>query len=50
MSSSALAPSYFVWSKSDRNGQIFYDIAYMWNLKKNSKNERIYKTEIESQM
>ena len=22
------------WSKSDREGQILYDIAYMWNLKK----------------
>ena len=22
------------WSKSDRKGQISYDIAYMWNLKK----------------
>ena len=37
MSSSALAPSYFVWSKSDRKGQISYEISYehyMWNLKK----------------
>ena len=30
--------------------QISYDIAYMWNLKKNGTNELIYKTEIESQM
>ena len=27
-----------------------YDIAYMWNLKKNSTNELTYKTEVESQM
>ena len=25
------------WSKSDREGQISYDIAYMWNLKKEYK-------------
>ena len=28
------------WSKSDREGQILYDITYMWNLKNNNK--RIY--------
>ena len=53
MSSSALAPSYFVWSKSDRKGQMSYEISYehyMWNLKKSCKNELIYKTEIESQI
>ena len=38
------------WSKSDRERQISYDIAYMWNLKKNGTNELIYKIEIESQM
>ena len=38
------------WSKSARERQISYDIAYMWNLKKNGTNEPIYKTEIESQM
>ena len=38
------------WGKSDRERQISYDIAYMWNLKKNGTNEPIYKTEIESQM
>ena len=41
------------WSKSDREWQIAYDIACMWNLKntkKNGTNELIYKTEIESQM
>ena len=37
------------WSQSDRERQISYDIAYMWNLK-NGRNELIYKTEIESQM
>ena len=35
--------------KSDRERQISYDIAYMWNLK-NGTNECIYKTEIEPQM
>ena len=35
------------WSKLDRERQISYDIAYMWNLK-NGTNELIYKTEIES--
>ena len=34
-------------SKSDRERQIPYDIAYMWNLKKkNGTNELIYKTKI----
>ena len=36
------------WSKSDRERQISYDIAYMWNLKSDT-NELIYKTEIDSQ-
>ena len=35
--------------KSDRERQISYGIAYMWNVKKGTK-ELIYKTEIESQM
>ena len=30
--------------KSDRERQISYDTAYMWNLKKNDTNELIYKT------
>ena len=34
------------WSESDRERQISYDIAYIWNLKKNGTNEPIYKTEI----
>ena len=33
------------WSKSERERQISYDVAYMWNLKKNDTNELIYKTE-----
>ena len=42
--------SHTEWSKSDRERQISYDIAYMWNLKKKTANELIYKTEIELQM
>ena len=34
------------WSKPDREKQISYDIACMWNLLKNDTNELIYKTEI----
>ena len=39
------------WSKSDRERQIPYDMAYMWNLKtkKNDTNEIIYETEIDPQ-
>ena len=41
---------YTKWSKSDRERQVSYDIAYMWDLKKmNDTNELIYKTEIDSQ-
>ena len=36
------------WSKSERERQIPYDIAYMWNLKYGT-NEPIYKTETDSQ-
>ena len=32
------------WSKSDREGEISYDIPQMWNLKRNHSNELIYKT------
>ena len=28
---------YTEWSKSDRGGQVSYDITYMWNLKKGFK-------------
>ena len=38
------------WSKSDRERQISYDTAFMWNLKKNGTNDSIYETEVESQM
>ena len=34
-------------NKSVRERQI-YDIAYMWNIKKNDRNELIYKTEVDS--
>ena len=37
------------WSKSDREREISYDIAYMQNLKRNDTNERTYKTETDSQ-
>ena len=37
-----------IQSQSDRERQISYDIAYIWNLKKDT-NELIYKTEIDSQ-
>ena len=37
------------WSKSDRERELSYDIAYMWNLKRNDTNEFIYKTETDSQ-
>ena len=36
------------WSKSERKGQIPYDITYMWNLNYDT-NELIYKTETDSQ-
>ena len=36
-------------SKLDRERQIPFDIAYMWNLKKNDANKLIYKTETDSQ-
>ena len=35
--------------KSDQEGEISYDIPYMWNLKINDTNELIYKTEGDSQ-
>ena len=27
------------WSKSNRKGEISYDIPYMWNVKRNDRNE-----------
>ena len=36
-------------SKSDREGQMSYDISYMSNLKKNDVNELVYKTDKDSQ-
>ena len=38
-----------ILSKSDQEGEISYDIPYMWNLKRNDTNELIYKTERDSQ-
>ena len=35
-------------SKSDREGEILYDILYMWNLKRNDTNEITYETERDS--
>ena len=35
-------------TKSDREGEISYDIPYMWNLKRNNTNELIFKTESDS--
>ena len=32
------------WNKSDREGEISYDIPYIWNLKRNDMNELIYET------
>ena len=39
------------WSKSDREGEILYDIPYMWNLKKKKKWYKwlTYKAERDSQ-
>ena len=37
------------WTKSDRDGETFYDIPYMWNLKGNDTNEPICKIETDSQ-
>ena len=40
---------YTEWSQSDREGEILYDIPYIWNLKRNDTNELIYNTETDSQ-
>ena len=37
------------WSKSDREGEISYDIPFMWTLKGNDTKEFNYKTERVSQ-
>ena len=42
----ATRDSHTKWSKSDREGQIPYDITYVWNLKYGT-NDPIYKTEID---
>ena len=36
------------WNKSDREGEISYDIPYIHNLKRNDTNEFIYETEADS--
>ena len=33
------------WSKSNREGEISYDMPCVWNLKRNDTNQLIYKTE-----
>ena len=39
------------WSKADRERRVWYDITYMWNLKKKKDtNELIYETETEPQI
>ena len=38
------------WNKSDRKGEILYDIPLMWNLKRNGTNELAYKAERDSQI
>ena len=37
------------WSKSDKERQISYDIAYIWNQKEKGTNKLISKTERDSQ-
>ena len=37
------------WSKPDREGEISYDISYMWIRIRNGTNELTYKTERDSQ-
>ena len=38
------------WRKSDREGEISYNIPYRWNLKRNDINELTYQTETDSQI
>ena len=35
--------------KSDREGEILYNISYMWNLKRNDTNELTYKIDLQTQ-
>ena len=37
------------WSKSEKAGDILYDIPYMWNLKRNDTSDLIYNRERDSQ-
>ena len=37
------------WSNSETEEEIFYDIPYMWNLKRSDTNDFAYKTEAVSQ-
>ena len=37
-------------SKSDREGEISYDILYMWNLKRNDTNELTKQTDSEREL
>ena len=36
------------WNKPDRDGEISYDILYMWNLNSNDTNEWTYKTDTQT--
>ena len=40
--------SHTEWSKSDRDGEISYDIPYIWTLERNDTDEPSYKTEADS--
>ena len=42
--------SFFFMAESYRERQVSYNIAYMWNLKRNGTNGLVYKTEIEPQI
>ena len=37
------------WNESDSEGNLQYDIPYMWNLKRNDTHELTYKIETDSQ-
>ena len=38
-----------ITSRREVEGEILYDVPYMWNLKRNDMNELTYKTETHSQ-